>query len=65
MLSLLGVGLDFFINDVSVIVSTGNAGDSIKGSLTDRRLILSSTGNAGELILVLGFSGLTRKGFTW
>ena len=56
---------NLLMSDVSIIDSTGNAGDSIGSSLTGVRSILPSTGNAGELVLSLAFSGFTLKGIAW
>ena len=56
---------NLLMSDVSIIDSTGNAGDSIGNSLTGVRSILPSTGNAGELVLDIRFSGFTLKGIAW
>ena len=65
LIRLKEVVYNLLMSDVSVIDSTGHAGDSIGNSLTGARLILPSTGNAGELILDIEFSGFTMKGKSW
>ena len=65
LIRLKEVVYNLLMSDVSIIDSTGNAGDSIGNSLTGVRLILPSTGNAGELVLNLVFSGFTLKGIAW
>ena len=65
LIRLKEVVYNLLMSDVSIIDSTGNAGDSISNSLTGVRSILPSTGNAGELVLDIEFSGFTMKGIAW
>ena len=65
LIRLKEVVYNLLMRDVSAIDSTGNAGDSISDSLTGVRSVLPSTGNAGELVLAIKFSGFTLKGIAW